>query len=63
MDRMGDGIMLSVIHTVTIGTMPTNNNANNGHGLNKKTLFVNRPYLLAFQSGKNTFVKNQYNYH
>ena len=41
MDRMGDGPIVSIIHTVTIDKMLNNNSCNNGHGL--KTLHVNIP--------------------
>ena len=34
--------ILSIIHAVTIGTMPNFNGGNNGHGL-QKMLNVNRP--------------------
>ena len=33
MDRMGPSHILSLIHTVAIGTMLNNNDGNNGHGL------------------------------
>ena len=43
MDRMGDGPIVSIIHTVTIGTVLNNNDGNNGPDL--KTLRVKRPLL------------------
>ena len=44
MDRMGPSPILSVIHTVTIGTVFNFNSDNNGHGLNNvmyKQTFTN----------------------
>ena len=43
MDSIGDGPIVSIIYTVTIGTMLNNNGCNNGHGL--ITLQVNRTLL------------------
>ena len=45
MDRMGPSPNLSIIHTVTIGTMLNNNGGNTGHGL--KTLHANRHLRLS----------------
>ena len=46
-EKMGLSLILSVIHTITIGTMLNFNGGNPGHGL--KTLRVNRPLYCEFQ--------------
>ena len=43
-EKMGPSPILSIIHTVTIGTML--NNSSNVHGL--KTLHVNKPELILW---------------
>ena len=51
-DRMGPKVILSIIHAVTIDTMPNNNGGNNGHGL--KAIRVNRPLI-----NENDIIQNQ----
>ena len=47
-NRMGDGPILSVIHTVTTDTMLDNNSMSNGHGLRNVTCKQGMNWIIAF---------------
>ena len=46
-NRMGDGTILSVIHTVTTDTMLNNNTISNGHGLRNVTCEQGLNWIIA----------------
>ena len=59
MDRMGPSLILSVIHTITIGTMLNNNDGDNEHGLEnvrcRQTLTLSkvlqrREYIVIYRA-------------